>query len=306
MASTDLNLVRTFVAVYDSGSVTAAADILGITQPTVTHSLNRLRRTMNDELFVRSPGGVAPTMAARRAYPNFVEALNRIDAAFRLSAPFIPAAEPATFRIALSDAGEVSTLPHLANALRRSGPQLSLEVLPLDIDQVEDQLIRGEIDAFISSAVYTSRNVQREVMFTERYVVVLAEDHPRIGAEISAAALDGERHVAVRGVTGHSSPFDRQQARKVRLDAVVPRFTALPYLLANSDAVAIVPLFIAESFAASHPLRWVDSPWPMEEVEVALYARQPHSRSPSQQWLFDVATLTLQSAYPSPDGGHQT
>lgn len=299
MASTDLNLVRTFVAVYDSGSVTAAADILGVTQPTVTHSLNRLRRTMNDELFVRSPGGVAPTMAARRAYPNFVEALGRIDAAFRLSAPFIPGAEPARFRVALSDAGEVSTLPHVAGALRGFGERMSLEVLPLDIDRVEDQLIRGEIDAFISSAVYTSRNVQREVMFTERYVVMLAENHPRVGSVISASELDAERHIAVRGVTGHSSPFERQQARKVHLDAVVPRFTALPYLLAGSDAVAIVPLFIAESFTASHPLRWVDSPWSMEEVEVSLYARQPHSRSPSQQWLFDVTTQTLRSAYPA-------
>ena len=302
MAQTDLNLVRTFVAVYESGSVTAAADVLGLTQPTVTHSLNRLRRTMDDELFVRSPGGMSPTMAARRAYPNFVEALARIDSALRLSAPFVPGSEPATFRIALSDAGEVSTLPHLAASLRRFGDRMTLEVLPLDIDRVEEQLIRGEIDAFISSAVYTSRHVEREVLFTERYVVVIAEDHPRIGDEITASALDAERHIAVRGVTGHSSPYTRQQERQVHLDVVVPRFTALPYLLTGSDAVAIVPLFIAESFAASHPLRWVDAPWTTDVVEVSLYARRPYSRSPSQQWLVDTAKELLQSAYPSP--GH--
>ena len=67
MSSMDLNVVRTFVTVYETGSVTAAARLLHLTQPTVTHALNKLRRQMNDELFVRSRTGVTPTAVAVRA-----------------------------------------------------------------------------------------------------------------------------------------------------------------------------------------------------------------------------------------------
>lgn len=49
----DLNLLRVFDAVMKLGSVNATAEMLDITAPTVSHSLNRLREEYNDPLFIR-------------------------------------------------------------------------------------------------------------------------------------------------------------------------------------------------------------------------------------------------------------
>ena len=70
----DLNLLRTFLAVYRSGSFTAAAQLLGLSQPTVTTQIRSLERQTRRELFERLPRGVAPTavadeLAARVAAP---------------------------------------------------------------------------------------------------------------------------------------------------------------------------------------------------------------------------------------------
>ncbi|MER5308774.1 LysR family transcriptional regulator [Streptomyces sp. NPDC002773] len=70
----DLNLLRTFLAVYRSGSFTAAAGLLGLSQPTVTTQIRALERQTGRELFERLPRGVAPTavahdLAARVAAP---------------------------------------------------------------------------------------------------------------------------------------------------------------------------------------------------------------------------------------------
>ncbi|MFJ5137780.1 LysR family transcriptional regulator [Streptomyces sp. NPDC088707] len=70
----DLNLLRTFLAVYRSGSFTAAAGLLGLSQPTVTTQIRSLERQTGRELFERLPRGVAPTtvahdLAARVAAP---------------------------------------------------------------------------------------------------------------------------------------------------------------------------------------------------------------------------------------------
>ena len=57
----DLNLLRLFDAIYNAGSVSRAAEALGLTQPAASHGLTRLRLLLGDALFTRSLGGVAPT-----------------------------------------------------------------------------------------------------------------------------------------------------------------------------------------------------------------------------------------------------
>ncbi|MFD9318843.1 LysR family transcriptional regulator [Streptomyces sp. NPDC060053] len=60
----DLNLLRTFLAVYRSGSFTGAAQLLGLSQPTVTTQMRALERQAGRELFERRPRGVSPTAVA--------------------------------------------------------------------------------------------------------------------------------------------------------------------------------------------------------------------------------------------------
>ncbi len=56
----DLNLLRVLVAVYRTGSVTAAGRQLALSQPATSNALARLRQFFGDELFVRSPRGLHP------------------------------------------------------------------------------------------------------------------------------------------------------------------------------------------------------------------------------------------------------
>lgn len=302
MAEPDLNLVRVFVTVFETGSVTAAAEALHLTQPSVTHALNRLRRQLQDQLFVRSRSGVTPTALARRAYPSLVSALNTIEQAFQLGAPFEPEQACATFRLGMSDAGEVSVLPHLAEAVRSRAPGVTLEVEPVDVDLAEEQLIRGEVDCFVSSAVLESRRVHREGLFREPYAVLLASDHPRLGQRFGSAELDRERHIMVSGVTGHLRPVMMQAERGVEVPIRVPRFTALPYLVPGSELVAIVPRHVATVFAGSGALRAAASPWPLDDIEVAVYARHPHARSAEQAWLLQTIIEVIGGRYAEPSG----
>ena len=62
----DLNLLRLFDAVYRARSVSRGAEALGLTQPAASHGLGRLRLLLQDALFTRVSGGVAPTPRAER------------------------------------------------------------------------------------------------------------------------------------------------------------------------------------------------------------------------------------------------
>src|SRR5690348_11458289 len=86
----DLNRVRLFVAVYETRSVSLAAERLCVTQPTVSYGLAGLRRELQDSLFVRTRDGMEPTLQAKHLYCEFIEALSRIDAALEDSQHFSP------------------------------------------------------------------------------------------------------------------------------------------------------------------------------------------------------------------------
>src|SRR6476660_9236138 len=101
----DLNLLQTFHAVHVTGNVSRAAERLGVSQPTVSHALQRLRRIHGDPLFVRTQGGMAPTAKAQRLAKAVEHALNTLDVALRETETYEPARSDRTFRLHLTDIG---------------------------------------------------------------------------------------------------------------------------------------------------------------------------------------------------------
>ena len=72
----DLNLLIVFDAVMQERSVTRAGAKIGLSQPAVSHALNRLRHILKDELFVRTPEGMVPTPRAEQLAEPLHRALN--------------------------------------------------------------------------------------------------------------------------------------------------------------------------------------------------------------------------------------
>ncbi|KDN22419.1 LysR family transcriptional regulator [Amycolatopsis rifamycinica] len=287
MRDFDLNLVRTFVLLYETRSVTATAESLHVTQPTISYSLQKLRRRFGDELFRRTGGGLVPTTTARALYEPLHSALSEIETAVSGAKSFEPSTARAAFTLCLSDLGEISLLPRLMAALPARAPGVTLTVRPLDVERAADQLGRGEIDAFIASPLISSQRVARIPLFSEGYLGMVALDHPRLGAEVSFGELAAERHVTVFGPTGHNGPRRALEASGL-LDRVVlevTRFAPLPYLVQDGELVAMVPRLVAEVFAAEHRVRLFELPLEVEPAQVSVYTRHTHARSPAQHWL---------------------
>jgi DNA-binding transcriptional LysR family regulator len=287
MPDFDLNLVRTFVLLYETRSVTATAESLHVTQPTISYSLQKLRRRFSDELFRRTGGGLVPTTTARALYEPLHSALSEIETAVSGAKSFSPSTARAAFTLCLSDLGEISLLPRLMAALPAVAPGVTLTVRPLDVERAADQLGRGEIDAFIASPLISSQRVARVPLFSEGYLGMVALDHPRLGAPVSFDQLAAERHVTVFGPTGHDGPRRALEAWGL-LDRVVlevTRFAPLPYLVQDSELVAMVPRLVAEVFAAEHRVRLFELPLEVEPAQVSVYTRHTHARSPAQHWL---------------------
>ncbi|MDB5829614.1 MAG: transcriptional regulator, LysR family, partial [Variovorax sp.] len=142
----DLNLLRLFDAVYRARSVSRAAEQLGLTQPAASHGLSRLRHLLQDALFTRAPGGVAPTPRAERLAVAVQSALGTLEEALFEPDRFEPTASRKTFRIHMSDIGEGRFLPALMGRLGELAPGVRLETEPFAPAEIAPALDSGRID----------------------------------------------------------------------------------------------------------------------------------------------------------------
>src|ERR1700741_3459721 len=98
MNAIDLNLLRVFDALLEEGSVTRAGSRLGLSQSAVSHSLNRLRALLGDDLFLRTSSGIRPTARATEIGPEVHAALRQIQSALSVKS-FDPATTEQSFTI---------------------------------------------------------------------------------------------------------------------------------------------------------------------------------------------------------------
>src|SRR5205085_11073713 len=117
----DLNLLRVFDAVMQDRSVTRAGGRIGLSQPAMSHALNRLRHMLKDVLFVRTPDGMKPTPRAEQLAVPVRNALNEMQLALE-SENFIPAEAERQFALAVNNYAAVVLAPPLVVAVSAAAP----------------------------------------------------------------------------------------------------------------------------------------------------------------------------------------
>lgn len=244
----DLNLLQTFHAVHVTGNVSRAAERLGVSQPTVSHALQRLRRIHADPLFVRTQGGMAPTAKAQRLAKAVENALTTLDLALREAESYDPARSDRTFALHLTDIGETIFLPPLVRMLERDAPRVRLAAFQLDDRDILPALESGRVDLALGY-IPALTGAQRQYLLSERYVVVMRGGHPAARRKPSRDALSRLDYALVRShpATGRVLA-DLGLLERVRL--TLPHFMVLPGILAETDLAAIMPSRLADTFKA--------------------------------------------------------
>jgi len=285
----DLNLVRVMVAVFETGSVSQAADRLELTQPTVSYGLAKLRQTYGDALFVRDGRGMAPTPRAEQIYRAFQEALACIDRTQELAGAFQPARSRRRFRVAMSDIGGLCFLPPLVAQLRRAAPLAELDVLQVPMDALTEQLASGKVDAAIGNLPLGAEKLSSRLLFREHYVCLAARHHPAARARrLTLAQFLAARHVLVTSpFFAHQHVEDSLRAQGVQRSIAlrIPHFTVLPELIAHSDLMATLPLRVARVFESYGGLRAMPLPVSVPEFEVRVYVHAYQAAQPAVQWF---------------------
>jgi len=267
----DLNLLRVFVVVADTGSVTAAASQLYLTQPAISAALRRLTTAIGAPLFGRQGRGIALTSRGERLLAELRPHLMALVDATLAPAQWNPMTSDRTLRIGLSDASEQWLLPPLLRVLNREAPKLRIIVIPIQFRTVGEALAMRRVDLAVTVVEDLHPAVKRRELFRGGFVCLFDPRHTDIKRSLSEKKYFEHQHVIVsyngdlRGVV--EDYF--QKTRNIRCS--VSGFASLGAIVEGSALLATIPELIARSILRTHPkLRTVPVPFDVPGTPVEL------------------------------------
>ncbi|MDQ0718210.1 DNA-binding transcriptional LysR family regulator [Streptomyces luteogriseus] len=262
-AQPDLNLLRTFLAVYRSGSFTAAAQLLGLSQPTVTTQIRSLERQTRRELFERLPRGVAPTAVAHELAARVAAPLDALAAATGHG----PREESHTEPVHLAGPAELLStraLPALAPLVTEG---VRLRVTTGLTEPLLDQLRAGRHDLVIATTRPRGRTLSAVPLTDEEFVLVAAPAWADRAAERPAADGPAALHDIPLITYAEDLPIVRRYWRHVfgrrlncRAAVSVPDLRAVLALVTAGAGFSVLPRYLCAGELASGALVLLDAP----------------------------------------------
>jgi DNA-binding transcriptional LysR family regulator len=285
----DLKLLRLFDLLHSTGSVTRAAEQLGQSQPTVSIWLGRLRRTLNDPLFVRTPAGMKPTPRADALIGTAREALDALRRLSETQPGFEPSVARRRFRICMTDASHITLLPQLLAQVRATAPGVGIVAARIDADTAR-ALQAGDADLALGLIPELEAGFYQQALFDQDWVCLANSRHPRVGKTLGLKAYKSEAHIGILHGTGHRLLAAALQAhgidRRVLLE--LPGFLGLPAIVSTTDLIATLPRQIGETLARQGGLQVHDCPVPIPTFTVKQHWHARYHHDAANRWLRGV------------------
>lgn len=288
LAGIDLNLVVVFDALMTDRNVTRAGERLGLSQPATSNALSRLRSLTKDELFVRSAAGLQPTPRAIALAQQLRSALQHIQSALLEEQTFYPTTSDRVFAIGMSDYVEFTLLPKLMQRIHAIAPHISIQIRSGDRQKLLSLLDNGEIDLLCGVFPEQIQWHKEELLFSENFVCVCRDDHPKIGNTLSLEEYLSVSHLLVslkEDRVGRVDMLLAQQNLKRHIALSIPHFLTAPFILAQTDLIATFAERIALAFAENQALKILPIPLNIEGFSVGMRWHQSSDNSPACQWL---------------------
>ena len=301
----DLNLLVLFAIVLEEQHVGRAATRLNLSPSAVSHGLKRLRRLLNDPLFLRTPKGVVPTTRALELEEPIGEILARVSGIVSAAEPFDPATSTRRFVIGAPDAVSAVLLTPLLAEFQAAAPDVDLGVRQLLPPQkgralqsawepVLDDLESGGLDIAVVPITAVPARFVAQTLYEESFVIVTREGHA-FADDSSLHRYCDMQHVVV-SLTG--DPFGLFEDALIelgltrRIAVTVPNFLHAMLLVAETDLVAAVPRRLATSHAARFGLTLTEPPLPRGSDAIRAVASRAALMDHGVAWLFQSLQRT--------------
>ena len=289
LLSIDMNLLGVLSLLLETKSTTKTAEKLGRSQSAVSHSLRRLRETLDDPILVREGLNLVPTARALDLQPKLSQWIAEGNGLVFDAPEFDPTASTRTFRLAATDYILTTFLAPLIEVLCEEAPGVNIHCLPVPTaDERSRMFFEGELDvAFMVTQIPETLRAKR--LFRDRFVAIVADSHPCQDATVDLATFAAFPHVltAPSGKANTSALSKRLALAGLerRIAVTVPHFSMGPLVLSQGPFILTLPGRLALAYAQQHGHRVLKLGFDAPEITVYATWHERMHRDPGHKWL---------------------
>ena len=296
ISSFDLNLFVILNAIYTEGSLTKAAQVVGITQPAVSNALSRLRDKFNDDLFVRTGSGMVPTQKTENMIADIQNALTLIQQSVNEPDTFDPGSSKRNFKLSLGDISESRVLPFIMKKIYKNAPNISLGSYAYKrADQVH-ALSTNNLDFVVDPVIPNSNEINSLKVFEDDFVAIHRDGHNISKIKnITIEDIVNEKHLHVsrRKMGVHLIDMELEKVGLKRNVALrCQHFLIAPPIIKSTDLI----LMATRSFAKRNNLSFVEIPIEIPSMEYFLIWHKSDEGDGGHIWMKDLITSAFKEA----------
>jgi DNA-binding transcriptional LysR family regulator len=257
----EIRQLRAFIAIAESGTFTAGAQRVHVTQAAVSMQIRQLESELGARLFIRAPRNVILTEAGEKLLERALHILREHDAAVEEIAE-LAGAKRGRLRIGSASAGVTADLlPRILKEVRKRHPHAEITLGSGTSEALVQQILAGEIDIAFVSLPVEARGIHTERLNDDQLVAVASPRH-RLARQraVSAYALAGER--LILGERGGNTrrlidEFFAQAGVKPTVAMELSRQAAIKRMVEEDMGVGIVPLeSVKDEVQKGRLVRW--------------------------------------------------
>lgn len=288
LRAVDLNLLTVFDAVLTEGNISRAAQKIGMSQPAMSLAIARFRHVAGDKLFENTGRGVTPTPRALQLAGPVRRALDLVAGALEQNNEFDIGQSERTFKLILTDYGELALLPRLMELLHEMDSPIRINTLAAAGLDVAREMRFGSVDMYLWIEPIDEEDFTSQQMGTFTEVCLLRRDHPQVKDRLTVEQYAALKHLILE-LPGDHGPrsIDRElwtHGLKREHSMTVHTYFDAPSVLISTDMVCSMPLQLARRFAEVYPLKIVPSPV-QRELPSFLIWHNSMENDPGHRWL---------------------
>lgn len=268
----DLNLLIVLDVLIEECSVKRAADRMGMSAPSMSRALARIRETLGDPILVRAGRQLVPTERALALRQRVHDAVEQASAVLRPEGPVPFATLERRFTIRANDAVIGAFASRLLARIAAKASKVVVRFAP-EGETDDDALREGRIDLDIGALREMGPEVRVQTICRDRHVGIVRPEHPILSGTVTVERFAAFEHISVSRRGRAEGPIDRALAERGlrrRIALIVPSVHAALFALPHSDLVGLIPTLALQGVEdLGMALRTFEIPLPLDTVVIA-------------------------------------
>jgi DNA-binding transcriptional LysR family regulator len=290
ISTKDVNLLYVFKVLFEERNLSNAARRMALSQPALSHKLNKLRNEFDDALFVRAARGLTITPLAEQIAPLVLQAVQSIEGLYHQLESQNFLLNDDTVHIYTTDFIEQLLLPDLLTRIKTKAPNLKIVCHNTQGKLPKKELETGECDVAIAGFYDDLPDtLYQQKLRDESFVVLSNSEKFASKAQLDLHAFLDARHI-VTTLTGDLDGIVDKALRKLNLTrnvvAGVSSFLTPPLIAKDTDCILVCLESIAKMYAFTFDRLTINEcPIDLPKVNINQIWHGRTHQDPMRKWL---------------------